>query len=326
MKNRILQCLWQGLAGLLFLLGSSAQAQTWPAKPVRLIVPFSAGGATDVIARLTGLKVGESLGQQFTIDNRPGANGNIGTEMAAKSPADGYTIVMSYDGTLAINPATYRKLPFDPAKDLAPIASIAQVPLILVVHPSVPASNMAEFVAYAKANAGKVNFSSAGPGSPGHLTGELLKARAGIEMVHVNYKGGGQAVQDLVGGQIQLLLTGLPTVEGFLKSGKLRALAFTSPKRISSAPTVPTMVESGFPGLVVQSWYGILAPAGTPADVIRKLNGEVNKMLQLPDVKERLVSLGLEATGGSPEDFARVIREDTVRWAKVVADAGIKVD
>jgi tripartite-type tricarboxylate transporter receptor subunit TctC len=322
MEKRVLQ--W--FLPLFFMLCGAAQAQSYPARPVRLIVPFSAGGATDVIARLAGLKMGESLGQQFTIDNRPGANGNIGTEMAVKSPADGYTIVMSYDGTLAINPATYRKLPFDPAKDLAPIASIAQVPLIMVVHPSVPANTLAEFVAYAKANPGKVNYSSAGPGSPGHLTGELLKARAGIEMVHISYKGGGQAVQDLVGGQIQMLLTGLPTVEGFLKSGKLRALAFTSPKRVSSAPTVPTLAESGYPGFVVQSWYGILAPAGTPADVIRKLNGEVNKLLQLPEVKERLVSLGLEATGGSPEDFARVIREDTVRWAKVVADAGIKVD
>ena len=303
-----------------------AQAQAWPAKPIRLIIPFAPGGATDVIGRLTAQKLQDALGQQIVVDNRPGANGNIGTEMAVKAPADGYTLVMSYDGTLAINPSAYRKMPFDPQKDLAPIASVGQLPLLLVVHPSVPAKNVAEFVALAKSTPGKINYSGAGYGSAGHLAAELFRGRAGIDIVHVNYKGGGQAVQDLLGGQIQAMMTGLTTVEGHLKAGKLRALAFTSPRRMPGAPDVPTFVESGYPGLVVMSWYGLLAPVGTPAEILRRLNGEVNKLLLLPEVKDRMASLGVEPTGGTAEQFAQTIREDTTRWTKVVNDAGIRID
>jgi tripartite-type tricarboxylate transporter receptor subunit TctC len=301
-------------------------AQPYPSKPVRLVVPFAPGGTTDVLARLLGQKLAESLGQQFLVDNRPGAGGNIGTELAAKAPADGYTLVMSFDGTMAINPSVYRKLPFDAQKDLAPVASMAQVPLLIVVHAGVAAANVAEFVALAKANPKRVNYSSAGHGSTGHLTGELFAARAGIEMVHVSYKGGGQAVQDLLGGQIQMLVTALPTVEGHLKGGKLRALAFTSARRVAGAPDVPTLAESGYPGFDVLSWYGVLAPAGTPAEVVRKLNGEINAIVQAPDVRARLVALGAEPTGGTPEQFAATIRADTARWAKVVADAAIRID
>jgi tripartite-type tricarboxylate transporter receptor subunit TctC len=301
-------------------------AQPYPSKPVRLVVPFAPGGTTDVLARLLGQKLSESLGQQFVVDNRPGAGGNIGTELAAKAPADGYTLVMSFDGTMAINPSVYRKLPFDAQKDLAPVASMAQVPLLIVVHPGVAAANVAEFVALAKANPKRVNYSSAGHGSTGHLTGELFAARAGIEMVHVSYKGGGQAVQDLLGGQIQMLVTALPTVEGHLKGGKLRALAFTSARRVAGAPDVPTLAESGYAGFDVLSWYGVLAPAGTPAEVVRKLNGEINAIVQAPDVRARLVALGAEPTGGTPEQFAATIRADTARWAKVVADAAIRID
>jgi tripartite-type tricarboxylate transporter receptor subunit TctC len=315
-----------GFALLPGLLSSVVLAQAYPSKPVRLIVPFAAGGTTDVLARLVGQKLADTLGQQVIIDNRPGASGNIGTEMAVKSPADGYTLVMAFDGTIAINPSTYRKLPFDTQKDLAPIANVAQLPLLMVVHPAVPAKSLAEFVAYAKANPGRVNYSSAGPGSTGHLAGELLRGRAGIEIVHIAYKGGGQAVQDLLGGQIQMLMTGLPTVEGHLKGGKLRALGFTSAKRVPGAPEVPTFNESGYPGLVVASWYGLFAPAGTPADILRRLNADVNRILQLPDVRERLAGLGVEATGGTAEQFAETIKADITRWAKVVADAGIKID
>ena len=214
------------------LLPSAALAQTYPSKPVRLIVPFAPGGATDVISRLTAQKLSEAFGQQFTVDNRPGANGNIGTEMAARAQSDGYTLVMSYDGTLAINPSVYRKMPFDPQKDLVPIGSVGQLPLLMLVNSAFPAKNVAEFVAWAKANPGKVNYSGAGYGSSGHLAAELLRARAGIDIVHINYKGGGQAVTDLLGGQIQMLMTGLTTVEGHLKSGKLRGLAFTSARRL----------------------------------------------------------------------------------------------
>jgi len=311
---------------LVFFFCTSVLAQNYPAKPIRLLVPFAPGGTTDVIARLVGQKLTEALGQQVVIDNRPGANGNLGTEIAVKSPADGYTLVMSYDGTMAINPSIYKKLPFDPQKDLAPVASVAQVPLLMVVHPGVPATNVREFVALARASPGRINYSSAGHGSTGHLTGELLKTRAGIDIVHVNYKGGGQAVQDLLGGQIQMLMTGLATVEGHLKGGKLRALAFTSAKRVPGAPDVPTLAESGYPGLEVASWYGILAPAGTPQDIVRKLNADINRILQSPDVRERLTALGTEPTGGTPEQFAETIKADTARWAKVVSDAGIRID
>ncbi|MSP95678.1 MAG: tripartite tricarboxylate transporter substrate binding protein [Betaproteobacteria bacterium] len=301
-------------------------AQNYPARPVRLIVPFAPGGTTDVLARLVAQKLADALGQQFLVDNRPGAGGNIGTELAVKSPADGYTLVMSFDGTMAINPGIYRTLAFDAQKDLAPVASVAQVPLLLVVHPGVAASNIAEFVALSKASPGRVNYSSAGHGSTGHLTGELFRARAGIDIVHVNYKGGGQAVQDLLGGQIQMLVTALPTVEGHLKGGRLRALAFTSARRVPGAPAVATLAESGYPEFDVLSWYGILAPAGTPQDIVRSLNAQINRILQAADVRARLALLGAEPTGGTPEQFAATIRADTARWARVVSDAGIRID
>ncbi len=308
------------------LLNAAAHAQAYPSKPVRLIVPFAPGGTTDVLARLVAQKLTDALGQQFIIENKPGAGGNIGTELAVKSPADGYTLVMSFDGTLAINPNTYAKMPFDPQKDLATVANVAQVPLLIVVHPGVAAKTIVEFVALAKASPGRINYSSAGHGSTGHLTGELFRARAGIEIVHVSYKGGGQAVQDLLGGQIQMLVTALPTVEGHLKGGKLRALAFTSSRRMPGAPEVPTLAEAGYPGIEVLSWYGILAPAGTPPEIVRRLNAEINRVLQAPEVRERLTALGTEPTGGSPEQFAQVIRADTARWAKVVSDAGIRIE
>ena len=308
------------------LLNAAAHAQAYPSKPVRLIVPFAPGGTTDVLARLVAQKLTDALGQQFIIENKPGAGGNIGTELAVKSPADGYTLVMSFDGTMAINPNTYAKMPFDPQKDLAAVANVAQVPLLIVVHPGVAAKTIVEFVALAKASPGRINYSSAGHGSTGHLTGELLRARAGIEIVHVSYKGGGQAVQDLLGGQIQMLVTALPTVEGHLKGGKLRALAFTSSRRVPGAPEVPTLAEAGYPGIEVLSWYGILAPAGTPPEIVRRLNAEINRVLQAPEVRERLTALGTEPTGGSPEQFAQVIRADSARWAKVVSDAGIRIE
>jgi tripartite-type tricarboxylate transporter receptor subunit TctC len=309
-----------------WLFSGALFAQPYPSKPVRLVVPFAPGGTTDVLARLMGQKLSEALGQQFVVENRPGAGGNIGTELAVRAPADGYTLVMSFDGTMAINPSVYRKLPFDPQKDLAPVANVAQVPLLIVVHPAVPAGSLAEFVELAKAHPKRVNYSSAGHGSTGHLTGELFAARAGIEMTHVSYKGGGQAVQDLLGGQIQMLVTALPTVEGHLKGGKLRALGFTSAKRVPGAPAVPTLAESGYAGFDVLSWYGILAPAGTPREVVGRLNAEINAILRAPDVRERLAGLGAEPTGGTPEQFAATIRADAARWAKVVADAAIRID
>ncbi len=291
-----------------------------------MIVPFAPGGTTDVIARIIGQKLSDNLGQQVVIDNRPGANGNIGTEMAAKAPADGYTLVMSFDGTMAINPLVYRNLGFDPQKDLAPVVTVAQVPLLIVVHPSLGVSSIKELVALAKAQPARVNYSSAGHGSTGHLTGELLKTRANIEMVHVSYKGGGQALTDLLGGQIHMLVTALPTVEPFLRQGKLKALAFSSAKRVPGLPEVPTIAESGLAGFDVSSWYGILAPAATPKDIIRRLNSEIVKILAQKDVRDRFTVLGTELIGDTPEQFASVIKADTVRWANVVKDANIRLD
>ena len=308
------------------LINTNAIAQAYPSKPVRLLVPFAPGGTTDVLARLIAQKLTDSLGQQVVVENKPGAGGNIGTALAVKSPAEGSTLVMSFDGTMAINPNTYAKMPFDPQKDLVAVANVAQVPLLIVVHPGVAAKTIAEFVALAKASPGRVNYSSAGHGSTGHLTGELFRSRAGIELIHVSYKGGGQAVQDLLGGQIQMLVTALPTVEGHLKGGKVRALAFTSPKRVPGAADVPTLAESGYPGLEVLSWYGILAPAGTPAEIVGRLNAELNRALRSADFRERLAALGAEPTGGTPEQFAQVIRADTARWAKVVSTAGIRIE
>ena len=314
------------VASAILLSVTIAHAQSYPTKPIRMIVPFAPGGTTDVIARIVGQKLSESLGQPVVIDNRPGANGNIGTEIAARALPDGYTLVMSFDGTIAINPHVYKKLGFDPQKDLAPIVTVAQVPLLIVVHPSLGVSSINELTAAAKAKPGRINYSSAGPGSTGHLTGELLKTRASIDMVHVGYKGGGQALTDLLGGQIQMLVTALPTVESFIRQGKLKALAFSSSKRVPGLPEVPTFSESGLTGIEVLSWYGILAPAGTPQAVIRRLNGEIVKILTQKDVRDRFTGLGTELVGNTPEQFSALIKADTVRWAKVVKDANIRID
>jgi tripartite-type tricarboxylate transporter receptor subunit TctC len=303
-----------------------ARAQAFPSKPLRLIVPFAPGGTTDVLARIIAQKLSTSMGQSVIVDNRPGANGNIGTDVAAKSPGDGYTLVMSFDGTMAINPNIYKNMPFDPKKDLAPVANIAQVPLLIVVHPSLKANTIEEFIALVKASPGRINYSSAGHGSTGHLTGELLKARANIDMTHIPYKGGGQAMQDVLAGEIQMLITALPTAEPYLAGGRLRALAFTSAMRVARLPNVPTLAQSGFPGFDVTSWYGILAPASTPPDLVRKLNGEIVDALAQKDIQDRFSALGIEPVGGSPAQFAATINADMARWATVVKKAGIHIE
>ncbi|MEO8857207.1 MAG: tripartite tricarboxylate transporter substrate binding protein [Burkholderiaceae bacterium] len=302
-----------------------AHAQAYPAKPIRLIVPFSAGGTTDVLARIIAQNLSNTIGQQVVVDNRPGANGNIGTDLAAKSPADGYTIVMSFDGTMTINPHTYAKLPFDPQRDLAPIINVGQASLVMVVHPSVKANTIQEFAALAKSSPTPIFYSSAGMGSTGHVAGELFAARAHVHMSHVPYKGGAPALQDLLAGQIQMLVTALPTVEAMLANGKLRALAVTSGKRLRSLPNVPTLGEI-YPGYEVASWYGLLAPAGTPDAIIQRLNTGIAKVLAQKDVRERFETLGVEPLGGTPQQFAATIKADTEKWAKVVEDAGIKIE
>jgi tripartite-type tricarboxylate transporter receptor subunit TctC len=311
----------------LVLAGSpGALAQAWPAKPVRIVVPFPPGGTTDILARAAGLRMTEAWGQPVVIDNRPGAAGNIGAELVAKAPNDGYTMLMGTVGTHAINASLYARMPYDHVKDFAPVVLVAAVPNVLVVHPSVPANSVAELVAYGKANPGKLNFASSGSGTSIHLAGELFKVSTGLTMQHVPYKGSAPALTDLVGGQVQLMFDNLPSALPHIKAGRLRALAVTTAARAPALPEVPTVAESGLPGFEASSWFGLLAPAGTPADVIAKVNGELARWIASPEAKERLLAQGANPAGGTPEDFARHIAAETAKWARVVKASGAKVD
>jgi tripartite-type tricarboxylate transporter receptor subunit TctC len=302
-------------------------AQSYPDRPIRMVIPFSAGGTSDVIGRILAQHLSTALGTQVVVDNRAGANGNIGTDIALKSPADGYTLLLSFDGTMAINPSTYKKLPFDPQRDAAPIINAAQAGLVMVVGPSVNAKTIQEFVAYAKSTAAPLFYSSAGNGSTGHLAGELFAARAGIKMSHVPYKGGAPALQDLLAGQIPFLVTAIPTIQGLMGEGKgkVRPLAVTTSKRLRALPNVPALAEI-YPGYEVNSWYGLFAPANTPAAVIQRLNSEVEKALAKPEVREKFDGLGLEAVGGSPQSLSEKVKVDTRTWAEVVKRSNIQVD
>ncbi len=311
----------------LTLIGPSAEAQSsYPNRPVRLVVPFPAGGTTDILARAVAQKLSETLGQQVIVDNRPGAGGNIGSELVARSAPDGYTLLMGTVGTHAINVSLYPKLPYDPVKDFTPIVLVAGVPNVLVVNPSLPARSVAELIAYAKANHGKLNFASSGSGTSIHLSGELFKVLTGVQMTHVPYKGSAPALTDLVGGQVQLMFDNLPSSLAFIKAGKLRALAVTSKTRAAALPDVPTMVEAGVPDFEASSWFGILAPAGTPRDIVVRINAEVARWLATPDAREKLAGQGAIAAGGAPEDFARHIASESAKWAKVVKASGAKVE
>jgi tripartite-type tricarboxylate transporter receptor subunit TctC len=298
----------------------------YPTKPIRIVVPFPAGGATDVLARAAAQKLTESLGQPVVVDNRPGAGGNIGAELVAKSAPDGYTLLMGTVGTHAINPGIYPKMPYDHVRDFAPIILVAGVPNVLEVNPSLPVNSVQELIAYAKANPGKLNFASSGNGTSIHLSGELFKTMAGVQMTHVPYKGSAPALQDLVGGQVQLMFDNLPPSLALIKAGKLKPLAVTSKVRAPALPDVPTLAESGLPGFEASSWFGLLAPAGTPQPVIAKLNAEIAKWLATPEAKEKLVAQGANIAGGTPEDFARHIAAETAKWQKVVKDSGAKID
>ena len=313
--------------GLVAAIGGARAAEpgkNYPTRSVRMIVPFAPGGSNDIMARLLGQKLTEAFGQQFIVDNRPGASGIIGTEIAAKATPDGQTLlVMSL--TLAVNPSLHRKLPYDTEKDLAPITVIAAAPLMLVVHPSLPAKSTQEFIAYAKANPGKLNFGSGGPGSTPHLAGELLKTMAGIQMTHVPFKGGGPALSALVGGEIQLMLENIPSTLPYVQSGRLRALAATSRKRSPMVPDLPTLDESGVKGYELVGWNGLFAPGGTPKAIVTKLYDASVKALEQSDVKKRLAAMGAEAGGNSPAEFRKFLQAEIVKWAKVVKASGMKV-
>ena len=306
--------------------GASAQTTTYPTKAVRLIVPFPPGGTTDILARAVAQTLSESWGQQVIVDNHPGAGGNIGSDLVAKAPHDGYTLLMGTVGTHAINPSLYAKMPYDHVKDFAPVILVAGVPNVLVVNPSVPAHSVQELIALAKANPGKLNFASSGNGTSIHLSGELFKTMTGTQITHVPYKGSAPALTDLIGGQVQLMFDNLPSSLAFIKAGKLRALAVTSSTRSAALPDVPTLAESGLPGFEASSWFGVLAPAGTPREVVVKLNGAIDAWLSSAQAREKLASQGAVAAGGPPDAFARHIATESDKWAKVVKASGAHID
>jgi len=313
---------------LLLLIASlfcvAAAAQPFPSKPVRIIVPFSPGGVADSSARVISDKLGARLGQSVVVENRPGASGNIGTQQVAAAAPDGYTLLLGFDGTMVVNPHVYAKLPFDTLRDFAPVTKLGDATLILVAHPSVPAKDLREFLTIAKTQ--NFSYGSAGTGSTPHLAGELLAQRTGIALTHVPYKGGGQAMGDVVGGQIPLVFTAIATAQQFVRSGKLKGLGVSSARRSGSLPDVPTFVESGLEGFVVDSWVGILAPAKTPPPVVVKLQKEIAAVLAEPETRERYATLGIEPVANAPEQFAEQIRADLARWEKVVRQAGIRIE
>ncbi len=307
-------------------LFSPVLAQNYPTKPIRMIVPFPPGGTTDILARVAGQKITEAFGQQVIVDNRPGAGGNIGTELVAKSAPDGYTLLTDPGSTLTINPSLYAKLPYDVLKDFAPITIIAAVPNLLVVHPSLPVKSVRDLIILAKARPGQLNYASTGAGQSTHLSMELFKTMAGINVVHIPYKGSSPALADLLGGQVSLMFDNMPSSLPHVKAGKLRALAVSTLKRSPAMPQLPTVAESGLPGFEVSVWFGVLAPAGTSRDIVSKLNSAIVKSLQSPDVRERLAGQGAEAIGNTPEQFTAQMQRDLVKWAKVVKDSGVKLD
>ncbi|MBI2291939.1 MAG: tripartite tricarboxylate transporter substrate binding protein [Betaproteobacteria bacterium] len=313
------------IAMLLSVCAAGAFAQGYPNKPIRYSVPCPPGGGGDVISRMLSPRLAEALGQQVVIDNRGGAAGNIGAELTAKSPPDGYTIVFAYSGTHAINPSIYSKMPFKES-DFAPIIWLSSVPELVVVHPSLPVKTVKGLIALAKAKPGQLSYGSAGSGAINHLAGELFNMMAGTKLIHVPYKGGGPAVIALLSGEITLILIDPASVVPHIKSGKLRAIAVTSAKHALAMPELPTVAEAGVPGYEVTSWNGILIPAGAPADVIRRLNGKLNKIINAPDMNARMIEFGYEPVGGPPEKFGEHIRAEIAKWAPVVKAAGVKVD
>ena len=320
----------RALIALLLLACASqaayAQAENFPNKQIRIVVPFPAGGATDIAARAIADKMSQNWKQPVVVENRAGAGGNVGSDVVAKSPADGYTLIMGVTGSHAINVSLYSKMPYDPVKDFEPISQVAVVPNVVVVHPSVPAQTLTEFIALAKRNPGKYDYASLGSGTAAHLGMEMLKTSANIFMVHIPYRGSAPAVADLIGGQVQVMMDGLPSALPHVKAGRLRALAVTSQKRSQAAPDLPTIAESGYPGFYADAWSGLFAPKGTPKAVVDKLAGEVRRILALPDVRERFAGLGAEPVGSTPAEFAQHVQREIDKWANVVKQSGAKVD
>jgi len=313
-----------GLAlGALMLSPLAAQAQgAYPSKPITIIVPFSAGGTTDILARVIGQGLSRDLGQPVVVDNRAGAGGNIGAQAVARAAPDGYTLVMGTVGTHAINASLYAKMPFDPVKDFAPISRVALVPNLLVAHPAQPYKNVKELIAYAKANPGKVTVANSGVGTSIHLSAELFKHMAGVDIQNVAYRGSAPALNDLIGGHTAVMFDNMPSAIGYVRAGKLRPLAVTTANRSAALPDVPTVAESGVPGFEATSWFGLLAPAKTPAPVIARLNASIQKVLADPEVKKKLLEQGAEPLGETPQQFAGFIASESAKWGKVVKQSG----
>ena len=322
-RRTLLASLAVAAAGALPL---GALAQNFPTKPITIIVPFSAGGTTDILARIVGQGLTTELGQSVVVDNKPGAGGNIGGSLAAKAAADGYTLFMGTVGTHAINASLYKKMPFDPVKDFAPLTRVANVPNLLVANPAQPFKTVPELIAYAKANPGKLNFGSSGNGSSIHLSGELFKSLAKVDMVHVPYKGSAPAVTDLLGNQIGIMFDNMPSAIQHVRSGKLVPIAVTTAKRLPELPNVPTIAEAGVAGYEATSWFGMFAPAGTPAPVVAQLNKALVKVLNQAEVKKKINEQGAETVSETPEQFAAFIRAESVKWAKVVKESGASLD
>ena len=309
------------LFAALALAAGLAHAQDYPNKPIRMIVPYPPGGGTDVVARIVNEKLSAELGQSIVIDNKGGAGGSVGTELASKAPPDGYTILLTLSSH-TINPKLFPKLGYDVERDFIPISLAASIPQIVVANPSVPASTVPELIAWLKANPGKVNYASVGIGSPAHIFGELLKLKTGVQMTHVPYKGGGPAMTDVIAGQVQLAIVSMPAALQFVKAGRVKALAVASAKRSASAPEVSTIAEHGI-DVVVESWYGVLVPAKTPAPIVARLNAAMVKVLAMPDVKEKLFAQGAEAVSNTPAEFEAIIKDELGKWEYVIREAKI---
>ncbi len=308
------------------LLPLVAHAQAWPARPIRVVVPFPPGGAVDFYARVVQQPLGEALGQTVVIDNKVGASGMIGAENVAKSAPDGYTLLLGNIATLAINPGIYAKMAYEVARDFTPIMHTVDVNYVLVVHPSVPAGSVAELIAYAKANPGKLAYGSAGSGSLPHLATELFKAATGTDLIHVPYKGGGPMVTDLLGGTVQVVIGDQANLMPHVKSGKLRALAVASPQRSTNYPDLPTIAESGVPGFQAVAWNGLVAPAGLPPEIRNRIHDAFAKTMALPEVRDKLRGGGLEPVGDSPDEFARFMRAEGAKWSKIAKDVGARAE
>jgi tripartite-type tricarboxylate transporter receptor subunit TctC len=314
------------MGGVLAVLAGAASAQGYPAKPIHFIVPFPPGGGTDIIARTVAARLSESNKWVIVLENKPGAGGNLGLDQAAKSPADGYTMVIGQTSNLAINPTLYSKLPYDPVRDFRPVALLASSPIVLVAPEKTPYKSLGDAIAAAKAGPGTVSYGSPGNGTVAHLTAELLQRTADVKFTHIPYKGASQAMTDLMGGQIDLYLSSVPSALSQIKGGKLRPLAVTGAQRSAQLAQVPTIAESGYQGFDVTTWYGLLYPAGTPEPIVKRMNEEVNRALKAGDVRDRLAAEGGDALGGTPEQFASLLKADLARWGQIVKQSGAKVD